>query len=106
MQVWGGILMTASILLYPALAFVLVVLVGVVVAMAIRGADIARAIQNRRYAVLELQSDVRSKEIYMERRRWEVAQAEAEREQRIRHDNKRRALHRWHQEYRALEVGK
>lgn len=91
--------MTASQLLYPALAFVLVLLVGVVLMLACRGADIARAIQANRYAKLERQSEERALCIRTDRHLWEARLAQAEREQMERSRQKRQALNAWQREY-------
>lgn len=96
--------MAPSLLLFPVLVFVLLV-IGVVVTLAVRGADIAQARLNQRYARLELRSQERAKHIRVDRHLWETAQAQAEREQQQRHNQRRQALNAWHWEFRALEVG-
>lgn len=91
--------------LYPTLYFLLVALVGVVLILACRGADIARARQQRRYDRLEHRSDQRALCIRTDLRLWEAAHAQAFREQQKRHRGKLMALYRWDREFSELQSG-
>lgn len=91
----------STALLLATVAFVVTVALGLVLFAAVRGADIARALQDRRYRRLELRSDMRAAELRTDWHLIESRLREARQEQKDRGANKRNQLHAWQREFYA-----
>lgn len=97
--------MDPILLLYPAAAAAVLVLAALLF-IACRGAELAKARQDRRYRVLELRSEERSIRIRTDRHLWEVQLREARQAQRDRHLARQQQLHSWHREFRTHETAR